>query len=58
MNKFLPDLSLFASTRFYSTTNVLRTKDDEVKSAVLENTIGASLATKPIQTEIHYPRTA
>jgi hypothetical protein len=44
------ELSLFASTRPYFTTNVLRTKEDEVESAVWENTIGASLASKPIPT--------
>lgn len=44
------ELSLFASTRPYFTTNVLRTKEDEVESAVWENTIGTSLASKPIPT--------
>lgn len=43
------EFSLFASTRPYFSNNVLRTKEDEVKSAVLENTIGTSLATKPIE---------
>ncbi|MDA8824155.1 hypothetical protein N9N41_06620 [Opitutales bacterium] len=42
------ELGLFGSSRFYSTTNVLRTKEDEMKSEVWENTIGASLASKPI----------
>jgi hypothetical protein len=44
------ELSLFSSSRFYSTTNVLRTKEDEVKSTVLENTIGTSITSKPIPT--------
>ena len=44
------ELSLFASTRPYFTTNVLRTKEDEIESAVWENTIGTSLASKPIPT--------
>ena len=44
------ELSLFASTRPYFTTNVLRTKEDEVESAVWENTIGTSLASTPIPT--------
>ena len=45
----LLEFSLFASTRPYFSNNVLRTKEDEVESAVLENTIGTSLATKPIE---------
>ena len=44
------ELSLFASTRPYFTTNVLRTKEDEIESAVWENTIGTSLASTPIPT--------
>ena len=43
------DLSVFGSVRPYYTTNVLRTREDEVESGVLENTIGMSLASKPLQ---------
>lgn len=48
--EFPLELSLFSSTRPYFTTNVLRTKEDEVETAVWENTIGTSLASKPIPT--------
>ena len=44
------ELGLFGSSRFYSTTNVLRTKEDEVESEVWENTVGTSITTKPIPT--------
>jgi len=43
------DFSVFGSVRPYYTTNVLRTREDEVESGVLENTIGMSLASKPIK---------
>ncbi len=43
------DFSVFGSVRPYYTNNVLRTKEDELDSGVLENTIGASLASKPLQ---------
>ena len=43
------DFSVFGSVRPYYTSNVLRTREDEVESGVLENTIGMSLASKPIK---------
>ena len=43
------DFSVFGSVRPYYTSNVLRTREDEVESGVFENTIGMSLASKPIK---------
>ena len=42
-------LSVFAGTRPYHTSNVMRTKSDEVKSGVWENSMGASMTTEPIK---------
>ncbi len=41
--------SVFAGTRPYHTSNVLRTKADEVKSGVWENSMGASMTTEPVK---------
>lgn len=40
--------SVFFGTRIYNTSNVMRTKSEEVNSGVWENSAGASLKAKPV----------
>ena len=42
-------VSGFAGTRPYHTSNVLRTKSNEVSSGVWENSLGASMTTEPVK---------
>ena len=42
-------ISVFAGTRLYHTSNVLRTKSNEIKSGVWENSVGASMTTDPVK---------